>query len=199
VTDHDLGRLAALVENRLDAAERRAVMAHLADCRDCRTVVAGLARATTDAALDSRQRTSWTPARVWLSIAASALVVIGAGWLYSARTSRPPVPADPVTVSLVPSSPPPTNPPTTAPPADPGLTRRSGEREVANRRFRLEAGTWIDVAYDPFKLLPAVDIRTVSERDALIARLPALQPFLVLGAKFTVVYNSTVYRFDLPR
>jgi len=82
---------------------------------------------------------------------------------------------------------------------DPGSTRRSGERDVANRRFRLEAGTWIDVAYDPFKLLPAVDIHTVSERDALIARLPALQPFLVLGAKFTVVHDSTVYRFDLPR
>jgi hypothetical protein len=96
-------------------------------------------------------------------------------------------------------TPTPTNPPVPAPTVDPGTTRRSGEREIASRRFRLEAGTWIDMAYDPFKLLPVVDVRTTAERDALVARVRGLQPFLALGARFTVVHDGTVYRFDLPR
>ncbi len=211
MTEHDLGRLAAFVENRLDADERRAVMAHLADCKDCRTVVAGLARGSAGAAGSGVERT-WTRPAVWLPVAAAAVIVIGVSWAILDRTDRLiPTSPDPAAVSpggatttptpgAAPTGPPVQTPaPRPTQPADPGVTRRAGEREIAGRRFRLEAGTWIDVAYDPFALLPAVDVRTAAERDALVARLPAFKPFLALGPKFTVVHDGTVYRFDLPR
>jgi hypothetical protein len=231
--EHDLNRLAAFVEQRLDPTERAAVVEHLAACADCREVVAGLVGDSRVEVGDSRSETRtglrtedrpedrtgsraetrtglpaglrWgirTP--MWLPIAASIVLVIGAGWFAAGRlhapTSTPEAPP-----SAAPSGQP-TPPvigqaPKPEPPLpDPGTTRRSAnEREVGGRRFKLEAGTWLDTAYDQFALLPAVDVRTVAERDALIALVPALKPFLDLGPKVTVVHQGTVYRFDLPR
>jgi hypothetical protein len=174
VAEHDLGRLAAFVENRLDATERSAVLSHLADCRDCRDVVASLARNRTDFQMLTATDRGPVLTRVWLPIAAAAILVVGAGWLYMYRASQEGTTIEPV-------------------------TRGNAEREVAGQRFRLEAGTWVDVSYDPFKLLPAVDVRSTAERDALLTRVPALRPFLSLGPKVTVVHAGTVYRFDLPR
>jgi hypothetical protein len=206
--EHDLGRLAAFVEHRLDDGERRIVLAHLAECSDCRAVVAGLARELPAAPVRAAAP-FWTRPAVWLPLAASLVLVIGAGWL--ARDRFVPPDAEPAPTTAAPSTPPTpgaaatppgpapsrTTPP--VPPVEPGDVKRGGDREVAGRRFRLEAGVWIDTAYDPFALLPVVDVRTAADRDALVARLPALQPFLVLGPKLTVVHAGTVYRFDLPR
>jgi hypothetical protein len=131
------------------------------------------------------------------------VLVIGAGWFAAGRLQAPGRTEEPKAepgTSITPSAP--TDPAviTPKPPADPGTTRRSGsEREVAGRRFRLEAGTWIDTGYDQFALLPVVDVRTAEERDALVAKVPALKPFLELGPRVTVVHAGTVYRFDLPR
>jgi hypothetical protein len=101
------------------------------------------------------------------------------------------LPPPPPTPSVTPSQP---------PPVDPGTTRRSAnEREIGGRRFKLEAGTWIDTGYDQFALLPVVDVKTTADRDALIAKTPALKPYLDLGPRVTVVHQGTVYRFDLPR
>jgi hypothetical protein len=42
-------------------------------------------------------------------------------------------------------------------------------------------------------------VKTTPDRDALIAKTPALKPYLDLGPRVTVVHQGTVYRFDLPR
>lgn len=197
--DHDLNRLAAFVEQRLEPAERAAVVQHLATCAECRDVVAGLTREGVGLHAAKRRalRTS-----VWLPIAASIVLVIGASWFAAGRLQAPAnEPEPPPAPSTTPS--PPQNPAVVTPkppPADPGTTVRSGaEREAGGRRFRLEAGTWIDTGYDQFALLPVVDVKTAAERDALLAKNPALKPFLDLGPRVTVVHQGTVYRFDLPR
>jgi hypothetical protein len=219
--EHDLNRLAAFVEQRLDPTEHLTVVQHLATCADCREVVAGLMREGVSVGVGDRRSEDRTGPRtetptglppglrwgirtpMWLPIAASIVLVIGAGWFAAGRlhapTSTPEVP--PATSEPLKTLPgPPVVEPPKPPPADPGTTRRSAnEREVGGRRFKLEAGTWIDTAYDQFALLPAVDVRTAAERDALIALVPALKPFLDLGPKVTVVHQGTVYRFDLPR
>ncbi len=206
--EHDLGRLAALVEHRLDDGERRIVLAHLAECEDCRAVVAGLARELPAAPVRAAAP-FWTRPAVWLPLAASLVLVVGAGWL--ARDRFVPPDAEPAPPTAAPSTPqtpgagatpPGPAPSRTTPPVpavEPGDVKRGGEREVAGHRFRLEAGVWIDAAYDPFALLPSVDVTTADGRDALLARLPGLRPFLALGSKVTVVYDGAVYRFDLPR
>ena len=193
-SEHDLNRLAAFVEQRLDPAERASVVQHLAACVECREVVAGLAREGIGEA-----RTGLRTA-VWLPIAASIVLVIGAGWFARDRLLTPdaPVPPPPTPTILVPIPEP--GPKPEPPPPDPGTIRRSAnEREVGGRRFKLEAGIWIDTAYDQFALLPVVDVKTAADRDALLAKLPALKPFIDLGPRVTVVYQGTVYRFDLPR
>jgi hypothetical protein len=224
--EHDLNRLAAFVEQRLDPTERAAVVQHLAACADCREVVASLVGASRAEVGDSRAEASAEAPRpglrtdrrtglpaglrwgirtpVWLPIAASIVLVIGAGWFAMGRLNAP------TSTPEVPSRGAPSGPPTAPvigqsprldpPLPDPGTTRRSAnEREVGGRRFKLEAGRWIDTGYDQFALLPVVDVRTAAERDALIALVPALKPFLDLGPKVTVVHAGTVYRFDLPR
>jgi hypothetical protein len=202
VTDHDLNRLAAFVEQRLDDAERRTVIAHLADCAECRAVVAGLTREMPAAASPAAEPVRWTRPALWLPIAASLTLVVGAAWLARDRVASPvtPLPAtnpdNPPPAPPVISPPPIQKPPPTPPPDVP---RGAGTRDVGGRTFRLEAGTWIDAAYDRFALLPVVDVTTPAERDTLLARVPALKPFLALGPKVTVVHEKTVYRFDLPR
>src|SRR5688572_15692684 len=195
--DHDLNRLAAFVEQRLDPAERASVVQHLAACVECREVVAGLAR---EGIGEARTGLRTVRAAVWLPIAASIVLVIGAGWFARDRLLTPdaPVPPPPTPTILVPIPEP--GPKPEPPPPDPGTIRRSAnEREIAGRRFKLEAGIWIDTAYDQFALLPVVDVKTAADRDALLAKLPALKPFIDLGPRVTVVYQGTVYRFDLPR
>lgn len=213
--DHDLNQLAGFVEQRLDPAERAAVVQHLATCAECREVVAGLTREGVGDRRSEDQpglhpaRTGLHAAKrralrttVWLPIAASIVLVIGASWFAAGRLLAPVNEPEPPPAPSTTPSPPPSPAVVTPkpPPADPGTTVRSGaEREVGGRRFKLEAGTWIDTGYDPFALLPVVNVKTAAERDALLAKNPALKPFLDLGPRVTVVHQGAVYRFDLPR
>lgn len=203
VTDHDLNRLAAFVEQRLDDAERRAVLAHLADCEECRAVVAGLVQNMPIAVSAAPARFRWTRPALWLPIAASLTLVIGAAWLARDRVALPVTPAPAISPDNPPAAPPTISAPPVAPvtkaPVKPDVTRNVGEREIGGKRFRLEAGVWIDMTFDAFALLKTVDVRTASDRDALVARMPALKPYLALGPKVTVVHDGVVYRFDIPR
>ena len=54
-----------------------------------------------------------------------------------------------------------------------------------------------DYAYDPLGLLPVENV-TPSVRDAILAKVPALQPFTDLGPRFIVVVDGVVYRFGTP-
>ena len=58
------------------------------------------------------------------------------------------------------------------------------------------AGEWVDVDYDRLTGLPEVEVTTDSDRHALLARLPALEPYAALGSRVTVVHAGTVYRFS---
>ena len=197
-SEHDLNRLAAFVEQRLDPAERASVVEHLATCVECREVVAGLTR---EGIGETRTGLRAVRAAVWLPIAASIVLVIGAGWFARGRLLAPDTPVVPAPTPSIPGpatgNPPPNVPLPVPPPPD--VKRSASDREVAGRRFKLEAGTWIDTGYDQFALLPVVDVKTVADRDSLLAKLPALKLFLDLGPSVTVVYQGTVYRFDLPR
>ena len=186
------------------------VIAHVADCAECRAVLAGLAREPVASAVTQHTPAWWMRARVWMPIAASVVLAVGAGWLAQNRGDRgsgqtPSTPDQPAVTSPTATTPAPSvseprsAPEPQTPPADLGSTRRGGERTVDGKRFRLEAGAWIDETYDPFSLLPAVDVRTADERDELLARVPALRPFAALGPTVTVVRGGTVYRFDVPR
>jgi hypothetical protein len=195
--EHDLNRLAAFVEQRLDGGEREAVVQHLVTCGECREIVAGLARE--GVGVSRPEARAGLRTIVWLPIAASLVIAIGAGWMVMSRQTPggvSPLPEAPKEAPQVQAPPPDVIPPPQRPP---DVKRSPTDREISGRRFRLEAGTWIDTGFDPFALLPAVDVRTAADRDALLARLPALKPFLELGPKVTVVHNGTVYRFDLPR
>ena len=107
-SDHDLNQLAAFVEQRLDPDERRLVTAHLAACAECRTVVAELARGLPAASVTAHVQPMWSRPAVWLPIAASLALVIGAGWFARDRFGAPAT-TEP---SVVTPTPDPTTPPT---------------------------------------------------------------------------------------
>lgn len=216
----DLNALAAFIDDRLSAADRAAVIAHLAGCFECRAVVAaharGLRPTTVQADKPAGRRFRWgfRPA-VWLPIAATltlattaALVVWRIDRAAPAPDSRVPIasaPARPTTETPVPVAPdaqnparlPAPSPTVTVPPARPEslATRRNAVRVVNGKTFRLVAGEWIDSAYDPPALLPVRDIVGPDARRDVLQRIPALAQYAALAPNVTVVHEGVVYRF----
>lgn len=81
----------------------------------------------------------------------------------------------------------------------PPVRRSGGTRRVAGKTFRLEAGEWVDAAFDAGALLPEMRLTTAFERRALLARVPALRTYAALGDRVTVLHRGTVYRFAVER
>ena len=222
---HDLNRLAAHIEGRLDADEQAAVLEHAAHCRACRDVLAALAREAVAGAAStnpvSRRPSPLARARVLVPIAAMLTVATVAlllvlrvaddvrsgppgGTAPGAETPAAPPPATPLPS---PASPPSRDPASTEPSpaprgsgstsgADAGLlVRRSGERRIGSKSFHLAAGEWIDGDYDPLGGLPVTEVTTTEARAALIRRIPALRPYAALGPRLIVVHDGIVYRF----
>jgi hypothetical protein len=194
MADHaDANRMAAFIEGRAAAAERAAIVVHLAACEDCRARLAAYARGA---------RPARSAAAVLLPLAATVIIAAGAGFLVI--NSRLPLDSSPASTPQAPASadprPPDTVPVPTAPadtatsPAPDVWTRRGGERQVSGKTFRLVAGEWIDADYDPLKLLPVENAIGADLTRATVARIPALEPFLVLRPRVLVVHGDTVYR-----
>jgi hypothetical protein len=174
---HDPGMLAALAEGRLEGAEREHVVAHVADCLECRQTLAALGSAMADGTLapaagtraDASRR--WTRPRLWLPVAASVLIASFA-WFQYAGSSRPSTNGEDV------------------------LVKRSGGRVIAGKTFRMTGGEWVDTSFDVATALPTVIVRGGEERSALLQRVPELAPYSELGSRVTVVWQGTVYRFQ---
>jgi hypothetical protein len=192
--------MAAMFDGKLGDDAHAAMVRHLAECQECREIVAELARAHETG---KPRSSSVTTARTWLPIAATLLLAITAGVLLQINrvTDRDAAPLSPVEVT--PASPPlPSAPPSSAPvvvpePPEDVSTRRSGERIINGKTFRLVAGEWVDSAYDPLALLPLEPVPPAS-RSAVFARVPALQRYASLGPRFVVVHDGVVYRFGPP-
>lgn len=173
---HDPGMLAALAEGRLEGEERRRVVAHVADCLECRRTLAALGSAMADGTFS--QTTRPAPAararrirpQVWLPIAASVLVASFAWFQYA---------------GVQPSA-----------NGEDLLVKRSAGRAVAGKTFRMTGGEWIDTSFDLSRALPTVIVRGGEERSALLQRVPELAPYAELGNRVTVVWQGTVYRFE---
>ena len=215
----DLIGLAAFVDGRLSEAERRACVSHLAQCAECRAIVATYARGAAPesgsgaaaASVAARPRFRGVPA--WLPIAATLMLATTAAiawWRMDANVApaSPPsiAPSAPSPSGPAPASPQPAPPPSGVAPSQPASPsapqtpdligpRRSGERVVGGKTFRLVAGEWIDVAYDPLGLLKVENVEGPDARAAMLARLPALAEYAALGPRVTVVVDGTVYRF----
>lgn len=197
--------MAAMIDGKLASDERAAVVQHLAECEVCREAMAEHARASS--ALDQGTgRFGGTAAMVWMSVAATLAMATVAGVLVLRRPpaaiDQPAIDGAPAQPPVVSPAPPPlpaaTPPPVTTPDSPEDLTiRRSGTRAISGKTFRLVAGEWIDGAYDPLALLPTEQVEP-ADRDAALARIPALKPFASLGPRFVVVHDGTVYRFG-PR
>ncbi|MGH9408103.1 MAG: zf-HC2 domain-containing protein [Vicinamibacterales bacterium] len=193
----DLNALAAFVDGTIAAADRSALIAHLAGCERCRVIAAELARAPR--AAGSRF------SRPALAIAASIAIAAISGGAYLLVLNRQPPPSPPSTeatpshaappAAASPAKETPSAPSAAAPAAPPHeRTRAAGTTTVHGKTFRLVAGEWIDTTYREADFPPAVDITSPS---GLAAR-PALRPFASLGSRFTVVINGTVYRVSIP-
>ncbi len=175
--DHHLNLLAAFIEGRVDEHERQRVVAHLATCADCRTVLAQLTREQMPAGLAARStpvRRAWSaPVRVWLPIAASVvLTVLGAFYFLRPAGDEPAYTDEQL------------------------LARRSASRTIAGKTFRMQEGAWVDAGFDPAASLPTVIVRGAQERANLLAGMPGLAPYAQLGTRVVVVSKGTVYRFE---
>jgi hypothetical protein len=200
---HDPERTAAYIDGTLEAASRAAVTAHLARCRDCREVLALIARGMDDTAAHAAGRGF----QRWLPLAASLVIAAGAGAYVLVRspstgpaappTAPPAVSSSPGTVPPVAPVPPPPSEKRPSPQSSPDVTRSVGARRVAGHRFHLVAGEWIDDAYDPMAALPVVVVSTATQQRETAARTPALRRYAALGPRFTVVLAGTVYRVDV--
>lgn len=175
-TLHDPGMLAALAEGRIEGTERERVVAHVADCLECRRTLAALGSAMADGTLSRTTRRAaeparWTRPQVWLPIAASVLIASFA-WFQYAGIRQPSVSGEDV------------------------LVKRSAGRSVGDKTFRMAGGEWIDTSFDLSTALPTVIVRGRDERTALLERIPELAPYAELGDRVTVVWHGTVYRFE---
>ena len=181
--EHDLEQLAALAEGRLDADERAEAVAHLAECRECREVLAGLARARNDGALDvaaNGGRSRWRPLRIALPLAAGLAVAAVALRLAVFPNDAGTRPAPPEGGAV----------------DDSVLTKRGGGMRINDKVFRMSEGAWVDDQFDPAGTAPIVEVRGRKAREDLLARIPALGPYLELGDRVVVLHEGTVYRFS---
>lgn len=175
-SQHDLGMLAALAEGRLEGQERERVVAHVADCPECRRTLAALGSAMADGTLSQPTRRSagsarWTRPQVWLPVAASLLIASFAWFQYANVRQSTMIDED-------------------------LLVKRSAGRSVGGKTFRMTGGEWIDTSFDLSTALPTVIVRGGEERSAVLQRVPDLTPYTELGDRVTVVWNGTVYRFQ---
>lgn len=210
---HDTNLLAAHFDGRLGEQESAQILAHAAECAECRATLAGFARASA-AGVDRAVGRSLAWRRfprpvVWLPIAAMVAIgtVTGVVTLRlnrsdpaSTASKSAPAPVVPIAtdpkpaVDPIPTAPAPSAP-GRAPSADgPLLPKRGVERAVGGKRFRFEAGEWIDTSYDRLALLPVIDARTPEERASLLERIPGLRPYAALGGRVVVVHDGIVYR-----
>lgn len=212
---HDLNTVAACVEGRLDPREQAIVIAHAAECAECRGVMSALARAAGPELPAVAEAVARAPLgrRYLMPLAAAIAIGTVTGVLVlrlndgpAAPDVQPPPPPvtapGPISPSLPPEPTPPIEPSQPAAPQmrpesidERLLPHRSGERVVGGKVFRLIAGEWIDGAFDPLAALPVVEVRTPAARNALLDGLPLLRPYAALGAEVTVVQDGTVYRF----
>jgi hypothetical protein len=208
--DPDL--LAAYVDGRLDAAGRERAAAHLADCRECRAVLAELGRGL--APVSRAGRLGRLVRSRGLPVAAVLVLSAATGVLLVRQQAGSPLlegrPSGPSTAGAPPASDPATPTPLQPPsPRGPGargengsapgtdeslLVKRGGARSVGGKSFRLVAGEWVDSAYDPLAALPVVVAAGPVEREALLAGVPALAAYAALGERVLVVHDGTVYR-----
>ena len=211
---HDLNLIAAYIEHRLDEEERVLFERHLVTCTECREVLAAYARGSTAhvraVGIPARPLGLGLPVQGWLALAASAVLAVGVSvylGMVPSRTSGVPTerqlapavetPAAPTSVSA-PAVPKPGKAPSTSAPRRTDLSKtRSSERHVGDKTFRLEAGTWVDTAYNPLQLLPATDVSTSEKRTDLLQEQPALKPYADLGPQVIVVFDGMVYRFGV--
>lgn len=181
---HDLDALAAFAEGRLDGADRQRVMAHLAECSECRRTLAGLGQALADGtlatgpAIDGRA-SAWRRPRVWMPIAASVLVGLFAWFLLVTWTEIPG--GDDVTPVSE---------------EDDLLRKRDAALVVAGKTFRRSDGEWVDSDYDSARNLPVITVRGSVDRAARLEQIPELAPYAEIGERVLVVLNDTVYRFE---
>jgi hypothetical protein len=168
---HDLDSLAALVEGRLDEPDKQRVMAHLAECGECRRTFARVTRELA-ATGGAKPRSLWL--RPWLPIAASVLLTTVGGWFYFSTTRQPTVVTN----------------------GEDLLRRRGTERTVADKTFRLESGVWVDTRFDASAGLASVTASGPEQRAAVLQNNPQLAPFADLGERVVVVWERTVYRFE---
>ena len=192
----DPNTLAAFVDQRLDDAERAAVVEHLAACGECRATLAGMARGA------HVPRRSLVPA--WLPVAALVAVTTAAGLVVwrnqSGAPEAPPGSGAGGRGDVTLADPGPEPPPATgaSPPSredDDLARRRGGERRIGDKTFQLTAGEWVDEDFDPLALLPAEEVSGAAAREATLARVPELRPYVALGGDFLVVHDGVVYRF----
>jgi hypothetical protein len=174
---HDLDALAALVEGRLGEQDQQRVMAHLADCAECRRTFARVSRELAAGAVPSaggggKTRPRLLTSRPWLAIAASLLLVT-VGWFYFSPNQS-----------------------TTVGTSEDLLRRRGAERTVADKTFRLESGVWVDTRFDASAGLESVSVSGPAERAAVLQSNPQLAPYAALGERVVVVWERTVYRFE---
>jgi hypothetical protein len=205
----DFDTLGAYLEGTLEPPERARVEEHLAQCRECRAAVALFARAR---AIPGRANR----AVPWLAAAAGILLAtaVGVRVASKASSSAPPAPAPaeaPPATSGAPGPPAareaaaPPEPAAVAPsvapaPEEPLEVRRSGQKTVGEKTFRLIAGEWVDRDYDPDADLETVTVVGSDRRRELLSRVPALARFASIGDRVLVVYESKVYRFaPVPR
>jgi putative zinc finger protein len=177
---HDLDSLAAFVEGRLEGAARERVVAHLSACAECRRTVAQMGRALARGDLphisrSAAARSRWQSPRVWVALAASALIGSFA-WFYTASVMGPGRTPGSTDGDL--------------------LARRGAELMVEGKTFRETSGVWTDTSFDPSARLPSVFVRGPEERADRLDRTPELAPFADLGERVVVVWEGTVYHFE---
>ena len=219
-SQHDVGALAAHLEDRLSGPERERLLEHLAGCAACRETLAMLVR-NADFLPHGRHAASgrWTfPGRIWLPLAATLVVATAvaslrgrtpgpedATTITSPATPREPGGPSPATGAVEPPGARPERPISPAadgrrpggavPAAEPTPALRGAERRVGGKTFRLVAGEWIDTDFDAAAALPLVEVKTGEARSAILARVPDLAAYASLGDRVLVVHAGTVYRF----
>jgi hypothetical protein len=206
-SEPDLNELAAFVDRRVDDSARQRVVDHLAECARCRSIVAELTRSA-----ERRVEPRWIPRA--LAVAATLAIAVAGGGLYWAMRERAPAVESPRIApapAVAPSEPARPAAESPAAPRTPAAadgrahaasptssqsdrTRSAGTKSIRGKVFRLVAGEWIDTAYRRADVLPIVEIDSRSELDAH----SQLRAFSVLGSRFTVVLDGTVYRVQLP-
>ena len=209
---HDQNVLAAFVEDRLDDDERRYIIAHLAGCADCRRTVAMLARGSVTQAhgVSDVSPRRWRQPMTWLGVAATIAIATVASVLVlrsravdvkpdaAPRAQTAPQPsASPAPPAVAPSTPPFGEATTREPAGKQALGAvRGAEKRVG--------GSYVQMRFDDERpWVIEVGARLGGGKDAELAKLVTgfdtlrASVLAALGPRVTVVFQRTVYRFDV--